>query len=130
MGARGEEEKRKPERASLGRRGERVAREYLERLGYRIVAVDFRLGHHQADLLAWEGGRPVVVEVKSAWGDFRPEVNFRPSQAKRLLLLGTRFFSSFFKNRTVPVRLDLVTVHFSPSSPPQVRVFRDLRVLP
>ncbi len=126
----GERGRRRPERTSLGRRGERVAREYLEKRGYRIVAVDFRLGHHQADLLAWEGGRPVVVEVKSAWGDFRPEVNFRPSQAERLLRLGARFFAPFFKNRTIPVRLDLVTVHFSPTSLPQVRVFRDLRLLP
>ncbi len=119
-----------PERLSLGRRGEKIAREFLERRGYRIVAVDVRMGHHQADLLAWERGRPVVVEVKSAWGDFRPEMNFRFSQAKRLLNLGNRFFAPFFKNRTVPVRLDLVTVHFSKNSLPQVRVFQDLRLLP
>ncbi len=110
--------------------GEKVAREYLERRGYRIVAADFRLGHHQADLLAWEGGRPVVVEVKSAWGDFRPGANFHVSQARRLLLLGARFFAPFFKNRHVPIRLDLVTVHFSRGAPPQVEIFPDLRLLP
>jgi len=113
-------------KASLGRRGEEAARAFLESRGYRILAVDFRLGHSQADILAWEGGRPVVVEVKSTWGEGRPEASFRPAQARRLLALG----KAFFRGRGGPVRLDLVTVHFFRKGPPRLDVFQDLRLLP
>ena len=120
---RGEEGRRK---GVLGRLGEEAARRFLEERGYRILAVDFRMGRSQADLLAWEGGKPVVVEVKSTRGNRRPEANLSTTQAQRLLELGTRYF----QGRGGPVRLDLVTVHFFRDSLPKVEVFPDLRILP
>lgn len=54
-----------PPAVPLGERGERAAAEYLESLGYRIVARQFRCRYGELDLVAVEGERIVFVEVKA-----------------------------------------------------------------
>jgi putative endonuclease len=65
-----ERRKMTPQRA-LARRGEDLAQRYLERLGYRIVARNFRSkgAGHEVDLVAWHEGRLVFVEVKTRTGE-------------------------------------------------------------
>jgi putative endonuclease len=52
---------------SLGRRGEALAAEHFERLGYRVLARNHRTRHGELDLvLAEENGRTIVFcEVKT-----------------------------------------------------------------
>lgn len=54
-------------RQETGRHGERVAARYLRRHGYRILARNYRAGHHEIDLIAKERatGVFVFVEVKT-----------------------------------------------------------------
>ena len=86
--ARNRENREIPDLPPTGSRGERLAREFLARRGYRLAAVDYRWGRWQADILAWDGGIPVVVEVKARnrWG--RPEAGLTPAQAARLVQVG------------------------------------------
>jgi putative endonuclease len=55
-----------PERAS-GRRGEDLAHRFLQQHGFRVVARNYqaRSGGGEIDLIAWDGGTLVFVEVKS-----------------------------------------------------------------
>ena len=76
--------------AQLGPRGEELARTFLKKQGFRLAATDYRVGRWQADILAWEGRIPVVVEVKS--GRRRPEARLLPAQVERLVQLGRIFF--------------------------------------
>jgi putative endonuclease len=55
-------------RHRLGRLGERLAAEHLERLGYEIVARNHRTRHGEIDLVACDDETLVVVEVKSRRG--------------------------------------------------------------
>ena len=48
-----------------GYAGERVAITYLLRLGWRIEAHRFRLGHHDLDLIARLGSQVAFIEVKT-----------------------------------------------------------------
>ena len=48
-----------------GYAGERAAMAYLLRLGWRIEAHRFRLGHHDLDLIARRGNLVAFVEVKT-----------------------------------------------------------------
>src|SRR5271154_6494508 len=60
---------------ATGRRGEDLAHRFLRRQGFTIVARNYRLsaGDAEADLIAWEGGDLVIVEVKSRQtGDYGP----------------------------------------------------------
>jgi putative endonuclease len=52
-------------RQALGRLGERLAAEHLERLGYRIVVRNHRTRHGELDLVACDDERLLFVEVKA-----------------------------------------------------------------
>ena len=55
-------------RRELGRRGEHLAAEHLERLGFSIVARNFRTRHGELDLVAFDGCALVFAEVKTRRG--------------------------------------------------------------
>jgi putative endonuclease len=52
-------------RQHLGRVGERLAREHLERLGYRVVAGNYRTRFGELDLIVCDDTSIVFVEVKA-----------------------------------------------------------------
>ena len=52
-------------RHHLGRVGERLAREHLERLGYRVVAGNYRTRFGELDLIVCDATWLVFVEVKT-----------------------------------------------------------------
>jgi putative endonuclease len=52
----------------LGRRGERLAADYLERRGYRVVGTGFLARRGEIDLVCRRGDRLVLVEVKTRSG--------------------------------------------------------------
>ncbi|HEX8122106.1 MAG TPA: YraN family protein [Solirubrobacteraceae bacterium] len=59
-------------RHHLGRDGERLAAEHLERLGYEIVARNHRTRYGEIDLIAVDADTLVFVEVKTRRGRGRP----------------------------------------------------------
>ena len=52
-------------RQSLGRLGERLAAEHLERLGFRIIGRNHQTRYGELDLVACDAQRIVFVEVKA-----------------------------------------------------------------
>jgi putative endonuclease len=52
-------------RQHLGRVGERLARDHLERLGYRVVASNYRTRFGELDLIVCDDTSLVFVEVKT-----------------------------------------------------------------
>jgi putative endonuclease len=52
-------------RRPKGDAGERIAVSFLERLGYRIAARNFRLRTGEIDIVAWDDATLVFVEVKT-----------------------------------------------------------------
>lgn len=59
-------------RQHLGRTGERLAAEHLERRGYAIVCRNHRTRFGEIDLIAHDGDTLVFVEVKSRRGRGEP----------------------------------------------------------
>jgi len=53
----------------LGRKGERVAAEFLSRLGYRVIGSGFLARRGEVDLVCRRGERLVLVEVKTRSSD-------------------------------------------------------------
>lgn len=49
----------------LGQKGEDKAALYLLKQGYRIVARNYRFGHKEVDIIAWDGDELVIVEVRT-----------------------------------------------------------------
>lgn len=54
----------------LGKRGEILAREFLEHKGLTIVEVNWRFDKDEIDLIAREGDLLVIVEVKTCSTDY------------------------------------------------------------
>jgi len=52
----------------LGARGEAMAEKYLQRVGYRILARNYRCRFGEIDLIAEEDGNLVFIEVKTRSG--------------------------------------------------------------
>ncbi len=50
---------------SLGKKGEDIAKEYLIKKGYQILACNWFDEHREIDIIAREGNEIVIVEVKS-----------------------------------------------------------------
>ena len=49
----------------LGRRGEDIAKEYLENMGYRILQMNWKYGKAEVDVIAHYENTLVFVEVKT-----------------------------------------------------------------
>jgi putative endonuclease len=58
-------------RRETGRRGEDAAAEFVARLGWRVVARNFRCRSGEIDLVAMDGDTIVFVEVRTRTGDGR-----------------------------------------------------------
>ena len=108
-----------------GRRGEDLAHRFLRRQGFVIVARNYRLptGGAEADLIAWEGDKLVIVEVKSRdTGDFGPPERAIGEEKRHRLL---RLAREYALRAAVPwerVRFDVVTVVLT--NPPEITLFR------
>jgi putative endonuclease len=50
---------------SLGESGEKIAADFLEKAGFRIVERNFRFGQGEIDLIGFDGNELVFVEVKT-----------------------------------------------------------------
>ena len=75
-------------RQSVGRLGERLAAEHLERLGYRVLVRNHRTRFGELDLVACDDERIVFVEVKARRsGPGRPleKVDWRKQGQVRLI---------------------------------------------
>ena len=105
----------------LGRRGETLAIEHLERAGYRIVAANFRLpvGRNtrnvivsaEIDVVAYDGPTLCFVEVKTRGTDefAPPQVNV-DLRKRRQIARAARGYRRMFGLVAAPYRYDVVTV--------------------
>ena len=49
----------------LGKWGEQIAAEYLQKKGYRIMFRDWKIGHRDLDIIAKQNDVVVIVEVRT-----------------------------------------------------------------
>ena len=116
------------ERAShfgLGRRGEELALEYLERAGYRVVAANFSIPigrntrdvtvNAEIDLVAYDGPTLCFIEVKTRASDefAAPQVNV-DRRKQRQIARAARGYRRMMGLINAPYRYDIVTVLAKP----------------
>lgn len=108
----------------LGGRGERLAAEFLEANGYRLVASNFTLpvGRNlrgavvsaEIDIIAYEGGTLCFVEVKTRRSDWfaRPEANV-DLRKQRQISRAARAYRRLLGITNEPYRYDVVSIILS-----------------
>ncbi len=99
---------------ALGRRGERAAERYLRRIGYRIVARNFRAAGAEIDLVAIDGETLVFVEVKTrssrAAGGPEEAVDERKQKQMRR---AAEAFARRYRADEIEMRFDIIAVDAS-----------------
>ena len=110
----GSHKKIKSARQGLGRTGERLAAQSLERQGYRILEHNFRCRHGEIDLVAEDGQDLVFVEVKTRRGTVfgRPEEAVTLRKQRKLLEIAT-YYLDLHSHIDRAWRIDVVAVQFS-----------------
>lgn len=111
---------------ALGQRGERLAARFLENVGYRLVAANFKLPvgrslrgalvHAEIDLVAYEGSTLCFVEVKTRASDWfaAPEANV-DLRKQRQIARAARAYRRLFGLFAAPFRYDVVSVVAPPA---------------
>lgn len=107
----------KTERQNVGRRGEDLACRYLENLGHRVVARNWRCSHLEIDIITLEAGTLHFVEVKSRTAPLlaEPQANVNYRKKCRIARAAEAFLHSDVCRNLPPapeVSLDVVTVVF------------------
>lgn len=107
---------------TAGRRGEEIARGFLERAGYRILAMNWRSKHGELDIIAEDRGTIVFVEVRARadTGHGSAAETIDPRKRHRLRLLANAYLQSTRRGVARAARIDVITVDLS-SEPPGVQ---------
>ena len=104
-----------------GYAGERAAIAYLLRLGWRIEAHRFRLGHHDLDLIARRGSLVAFVEVKTRRSSrFGPAAEAIGARKRAILTRLAGLWRARFGAREDRYRFDVITVEEGRSPCPQL----------
>jgi len=119
----------KPAHQRMGRRGEEAAYFHLRKLGYTMVARNFRSPRcrGEIDLIGWEKDVLCFVEVKT-----RGTLDVKPGEAavdrhkrREVALVAREYLRGF--PLSCQWRFDVVSVYYghSKASQPQIEVFRN-----
>ena len=101
---------------NLGQKGEELARDYLRRQGYRILAQNFRTRFGEIDLIATKEGLIIFVEVKTRIG----QENFGQAEwalSKRKIRQVQRLAEVYLTKNQLEyqgLRIDAITIILSP----------------
>lgn len=95
---------------SLGSIGEKLAREHLEAEGYAIIDTNWRLGRHEADIIAYYEGTLVFVEVKTRQNAElgQPEEAVTRSKQRGYIKLANAYMIQH--RRQEEVRFDVISI--------------------
>ena len=109
-------------KGELGSWGEDLAAAHLEQQGLTVLARRWRCREGEIDIVAWAGGRTIVVcEVKTRTGTRYGGPAEAVTRAKRLKL--RRLALLFAQQRArgwVPIRFDVVSVLVDPEGVPHL----------
>jgi len=97
------------EHNELGKAGEEKACEYLQSIGYKIIARNWRFRQKEVDIIAYDGEVLAVVEVRtrttSGWE--HPRDTLTPSKIRFLVIAADEFINQ--KKIDSRTRFDIVT---------------------
>ncbi|MCX7988196.1 MAG: YraN family protein [Thermodesulfovibrio sp.] len=95
---------------SLGKEGESLAAEYLQKKGYKVIEKNFRTPFGEIDIIAKHKNYIVIVEVKTRMSDIfgEPAQAINHRKQERLKKLALYYLSRIGKD--YPVRFDVIAI--------------------
>ena len=99
------------ERKKIGSIGEKLASDYLERIGYSILQLNFRCRYGEIDIIACNSEYLVFCEVKKRKGSppFHPSLSVTKAKGKRIRELANLYLMEH-EDETRQPRFDVISV--------------------
>jgi putative endonuclease len=106
--------KRQSSHLALGRQGESEAYFFLRRLGYRMVATNFRVQRNRGeiDLVGWDKGVLCFIEVKTRTDDSfaPPSTAVTKDKQRHIRSVAKAYLRRFSREQSQCCRFDVVSV--------------------
>lgn len=113
-------------RQELGKSGEDLAVETLERAGYEIIDRRYRSRHGEIDIIARDGEVLVFVEVRRRMvadcGSAAESVT--PAKQRKVIRMAVDYLARAGLWETCPVRFDVVAIDDGMGRPPRITLYR------
>ena len=95
----------------IGQRGEAIALEYLKKTNYQIIALNYRSGRLEVDIIAKQNKRLIFFEVKTRFQN-RADENEIPLAGQQIKNLKRALIDYCFKNSIslTLTHLDLIVI--------------------
>ncbi len=113
------------EHNDIGRWGEDIAADYLQRKGYQIIERDWKSGHRDLDIIAIDGDMVVFVEVKTRSNRlFTDPVEAIGYQKIRNLQQAANHYVKYRRINN-DIRFDIISVVGTPGTEPEIDHIED-----
>ena len=110
------------DKKKLGFQGEKLARKFLKKLGYRHVTSNYQIQKGEIDLIMRDGQTVVFVEVKTRRDEqFVSSENVINFHKQRHIEAVAHYFIHTHELHDLPCRFDTVAVVMSDSKKPVIR---------
>jgi putative endonuclease len=103
-----------PYKRAVGSEGEQIAVKFLKRNGYKILQRNYRCRIGEIDIICFDHGTVVFVEVKTRHGDLYgpPELSVTKAKKRRILRIASQYISKN-KIEDIDLRFDVVSIFLS-----------------
>jgi putative endonuclease len=94
----------------IGKKGEKLAAEYLAGQGYKLKAINWHFKHKEIDIIAYDGDWLVIVEVKLRSTDYFGDPSEAVTKKKQKFLIEAA--EAYLETiKTAPeVRFDIISI--------------------
>lgn len=97
----------------VGDKGEAIAHNYLQNLGYTILESNWHFHHYEIDIIAKDGDELVIVEVKSRTGTAFEHPSEAVGARKMRFLIEAAEAYIYKTNSHADTRFDIISIIFS-----------------
>lgn len=113
---------------NVGNKGEELACQYLEKLGYQILERNFRIQGGEIDIVAKDNNYLVFIEVKTRYShEYGVPVESMTPWKIKYLLKTAKFYILKTGWRDKPYRLDFIGVDFADNSDkPKIELIKNI----
>jgi putative endonuclease len=107
----------KDDRQEIGKRGEQIARQYLEEKGYTILITNFRCRVGEIDIIAKDRHMVVFVEVRTVTSNkYGPAYNTVTYRKQRQVKRAALFYISKHNLVNTQFRFDVIGITLNPKT--------------
>ena len=109
----------------LGKKGEELALEYLNRHGCRLIARNFRVKLGEVDLIVLDAGCLCFVEVKARKYYQTPQEAVHKFKQKKLTQLARIYLKDYYPQSNIRCRFDVIAVDQEGSNSSKIEWFKN-----